>query len=65
MKGYFVTRCILGLIGSVVAIIGGLMFLVDGIKSSDPKGLEIGIPFIVAGLVGIVICIVMLKKANK
>ena len=65
MKNYVILRCVLGMLGSIVAIVLGAVFLVEGIKYSETKGLLIGIPVIIAGLVGIFICIALLKKANK
>lgn len=64
MKNYVILRCVLGMLGSI-AIVLGAVFLVEGIKYSETKGLLIGIPVIIAGLVGIFICIALLKKANK
>lgn len=65
MKNYFTLRCVLGIFGAIIAIVLGALFLVDGIKSSNSKGLLIGIPSIISGCVGILICIAYLKRLNK
>ncbi len=65
MKNYITFRCVLGILGSIIAIVLGAVFVFEGIKSSNSKGFLYGIPAIVAGCIGILICIVLFKKANK
>lgn len=65
MKNYVILRSVLGILGSVIAISLGIIFLIEGIKYSETKGFLIGIPAILAGCVGILICIVLLKKTNR
>lgn len=65
MKNYVILRCVLGILGSVVAIVVGVVYSIGGIKYSEPKSLLFGIPAILAGCVGILICIVLLKKTNR
>lgn len=65
MKNYIITRCVFGIIGSIVAILMGVLFVVEAIRSSVSQGYLYGALATVAGCVGILICVAFLKKANK
>lgn len=65
MKNYIAFRCVLGLIGSVVAAIAGIAFLSAGISDADSNGILIGIPVIIVSIIGILICIALLLKSRN
>lgn len=65
MKDYIIMRCVLGFIGSLIVIIIGIICIVEGIKCAEPKGFKIGIPLIIVGILGILICISLLKKTKE
>ena len=65
MKTYSYFRCITGLIGSVVALILGIVLLALGIKDGEKKGIYIGLAAIGGGILGLIICIAMLRSASK
>jgi hypothetical protein len=55
----------MGLLGSIVAIICGIWFFIEGIKINEAKGYLIGGGCILLGIIGIIICSSMLKKNKK
>lgn len=65
MKNYIAFRCILGLIGSIIAVIAGIAFLLAGISDAESNEILISIAVIIAGVVGILICIALLLKSKN
>ena len=62
---YFsILRSTLGIIGSIFAIIVGVIFIIERMKFSNFKGFLIGALVILAGIAGIIICIALLKKTR-
>ena len=64
MINYLRIQFILGILGSLLAAICGLIFIIDGIKFYEPKEILIGLGAIVAGVIGITLSIIFLKKCN-
>ena len=64
-RSYGLYRCIVGLIASILAIILGIVSLALSLSISDSKLVIYGLASIAGGIVGILICVAMIRSSKK